>query len=679
MPTFTAIRPPLTPTYNRSDLAAVSVVGAVVGAWAACCAGSFSLLALLACEAAFLAFYLVGSLLASWRSLAAGIHFDLPLRLLAGYTAVNTALFALAWFSPLGIIANFGVIVAGAMALFMARRPVREQGPKELAGLWVLIISLAATTLWCQDSLTALESHGFGLGIKPWADGFYHAVHIRIFGNAHGATSIEDFRLAGVPARLYHYAPYLTPALIRQASGIPSYTAFAGILSPMGVFFTGLAAYALVSSFWGSWPGFAACVALLLLPDGPQQGTQNPFMSYHCLTQISPGATYGIAVLALAWLFVLRGCTRGSLLQVFVGWLVGACAIFYKAQFFIASALPLLLTPPVFLRGKLKPRHRAAWAAAAIACYITAISASQDRPGFPLIRLDGSSTEWILNLINALAPVGPLKGFVYEHLGVGKTWLANLVLGAPYLLLVSLGAFLPLLMVLAVLLRKRIAPVVLLFPLALMGNFLAMTLGLAKDDRGIGTPEEFLHRPFMIMYFVVVTWAGGAVGYWLTKVRALRRIAPLALVVVPVALMVVPASLGRGVQRLFPSSDPYNVRVAMGLYRCIEFIHTHAKPTELFQDSSFDSNYMVAALSESRPFVEHMMVHVSQNAQAVADRTALVTNFTQRTDPATVAATARSLWITWYLLRPGDHVAWPPSIANSPAFEYDGYKVYRFD
>ena len=87
---------------------------------------------------------------------------------------------------------------------------------------------------------------------KPWIDGFYHAVHLRIFGASHGAASIEDFRLAGVPARLYHYGVYLTPALIKQASGIHSYTAFAGILAPMGVFFTGLGAYALVGSFWGS-------------------------------------------------------------------------------------------------------------------------------------------------------------------------------------------------------------------------------------------------------------------------------------------------------------------------------------------------------------------------------------------------------------------------------------------
>lgn len=679
MPAFTAIRPPLTPSYSRSDLATLSVVGMVVGAWTACCNGSFSLLALLTCEAALLAFYLVGSLLASWRSFAAGIRFDLPLRLLAGYTTVNTALFALAWVSPLGIIANFCILLAGALALFIGRRPVREHGSTDVAGLWAVTICLAAATLWCQDSLVPIKVNGFSTGIKPWVDGFYHAVHIRIFGDSHGAASIEDFRLAGVPARLYHYAPYLTPALIRQVAGLPSYTAFAAILAPMGVFFTGLAAYVLVSSFWGSWSGFAACAALLLLPDGPQQGTDTTFMSYHCLTHISPGATYGIAVLALAWLFVMRGCTRGSLLQVLVGWLFGGLAIFYKAQFFIASALLLLLTPPFFLRGRLKPRHRAVWVAAALACYVASVMVLQDRPGFPLIRLDGSSTEWLLNLVNALTPPGAIKGFVYGHVGVGKTWLQNLLLGPPYLLIASLGAFLPLLIVLVPLVRKRTTPVLLLFPIGLIGSFVTMALGLARDNHGVGTPEELLHRPFMIMYFAVVAWSGGALGYVLARARIFRRIAPLVVFVLPVVLLLVPASLGKGVQRLRQSSDPYNVRIVTGLYRCTEFIHSHGKASELFQDSSFDDNYLVAALADRRAFVEHSIVHVSQNANVVDARTVLVNNFTLLTDEAAVTAAARQMAITWYLLRPGNRVAWPPSIANNPAFENNGFRVYRFD
>src|SRR4051794_11647962 len=97
----------MTLTYSKQDLVLVSLLGAVVAAWAAVAGGAFSARALLATEAAFFAFYLVGSLFAASKSLATGVLFDLPLRLLVGYAVVNTALLLLAWFSPLGIVANF--------------------------------------------------------------------------------------------------------------------------------------------------------------------------------------------------------------------------------------------------------------------------------------------------------------------------------------------------------------------------------------------------------------------------------------------------------------------------------------------------------------------------------------------------------------------------------------------
>ena len=43
---------------------------------------------------------------------------------------------------------------------------------------------------------------------------------------------------------------------------------------------------------------------------------RNTFMSFHWLTQISPSATHGLALVAVAWLFVMRGCVQGNRLQI---------------------------------------------------------------------------------------------------------------------------------------------------------------------------------------------------------------------------------------------------------------------------------------------------------------------------------------------------------------------------
>jgi hypothetical protein len=672
-------------TYSVSDLVAVSLTAAVVAVWVEAAGGSFSLLALVACEAVFLAFYLVGSLFAAWRPLAAGVLFDLPLRLLVGYAAVNTALLVLAWISPLGIIANFDIVLAVAAALFVATRPVRKSNGDDSVGLLVLGVSLAAATLWCQDSLRPVSLEGDTVVFKPWVDGFYHAVHIRIFGASHGAASIEDFRLAGVPARLYHYGVYLTPALIKQASGIPSYTAFAGILAPMGILLTGLGAYALVGSFWGTWPGLAACMALLLLPDGAQQGMRNTFMSYHWLTQISPSATYGLALLAVAWLFVVRGCTQGNRLQLLAGWLLAGILAFYKLHFFIANALLLWLVPPLFFRAgpsqapasdprQLGLARRSLWAASAIVVYGVTIIALQKVPGVPPIRFDGSGTGEILRLVKGFSQPGAVRDFLANRIGTENALMSNLLIGAPFVLLAALGLFAPLLVILAIRLRKRSAPLLMLFPLLLIANFLAMFLGLALDFSR-STPDELSHRPVMVMYFGVVAWVGGAAGLSLLESRRLGRIARPAMICLAILLMAVPAFFGSGVQRMWAMRKFSPVRVPIGLYRAAEYMRDHGGARDIFQDSELDRTYTVAALSERRAFASRTMTRMRYHSERVEERAEVIENLMQLRNPAAIA---RELGLRWFLLNPGDKVEWPEAIANRPAFELGGYRLYRF-
>ena len=666
----------LRPTYSVSDLGAVSLATAAVTAWAAAAGDSSSLGSLVVCEAAFLAFYVVGSLFAAWTALAAGALFDLPLRLLTGYAAVNTTLLALAWLSPLGIVANFGVVFAVAVALFLAARPVRRRREGS-AGLVAVALSLAATTLWCRDSLHPIQVEENVVSFKPWIDAFYHAAHLRIFGAAHGASTIEDFRMAGVPARLYHYGAYMTPALIRQASGLRSYAAFAGILAPLGVFFTGLGAYALFGSFWGSWPGLAAAAALLLLPDGAQQGAQNTFMSYHWLTQISPSASYGLALVALAWLFVLLGCQQGSRVQLGAGWLVAGILAVYKLHFFIASALPLLLVPPLFFRAPLRAGQRALWAASAAAVYAVTLVAVQRVPGVPIIRFDGSSVREIFALITSFAQRGPFRAFLERHLGTDSSLASNLAVGVPYLLVSTLGIFAPLLVILAVRLRKRMPLLMVSFPLLLVVTFLAMFLGLALDLR-TSTPDELSHRPVMIVYFVVVTWVGGAAGLLLFESRRLARLARPALIAAAVFLLAVPALLGPGVQRIWAMRMFSPVRVPLGLVRAAEYMRDHGDRRDVFQDSQFDRTCAVAALAERSPYAARTLTIMDYNGDLLQRRIASIESLMDLRDAAAIGAAARQIGLRWFLLDPGDQLAWPAEIAQRPAFELDGYRLYRF-
>jgi hypothetical protein len=673
----TARRPNLTLTYRASDLAVTSLLAVVVIGWGTAAGNPLSLRALLVCEAAFLAFYAVGSLFAGWGRLAAGALFDLPLRLLMGYATVNTALLGLAWLSPLGILANFGVVFAVAVALFVAARPVRQRQPEGSVGVLVVGLSLAAATLWCQDSLRPVQLEGNLVTFKPWIDGFYHAMHLRIFGAAHGASTIEDFRMAGIPARLYHYGAYMTPALIEAAGGLRSYATFAGVLAPLGVFFTGLGAYALFGSFWGKWPGLGAAAALMLLPDGAQQGLRNTFMSYHWLTQISPSASYGLALLALAWLFVLLGCQRGSPAQLVTGWLIAGALALYKLHFVIASALLLLLVPALFFRRSLGAGKRVLWALCAAGVYAVAMIGVQRIPGVPTIRFDGSSVRQIFALITSFAQRGGLRSYLDGHLGTDHSLFSNVAVGVPYLLLSSLGLLALLLPVLAVRLRKRSSAALVSFPLLVVANFLAMFLGLALDLRS-STPDELSHRPIMIMYFVVVAWVGGAAGLLLLESRRLGRVARPALLGTAVLLQLLPGILGAGVQRQWAMPMFSPVRVPIGLVRAAAYMRDHGDSRDVFQDSQFDRTCAVAALAERSPYASRSLTIISYNADLLRQRIAVVETLMDLRDAATVAATARLIGLRWFLLDPGDQIAWPSEIAQRPVFELGGYRLYRF-
>jgi hypothetical protein len=57
---------------------------------------------------------------------------------------------------------------------------------------------------------------------------------------------------------------------------------------------------------------------------------------------------------------------------------------------------------------------------------------------------------------------------------------------------------------------------------------------------------------------------------------------------------------------------------------------------------------------------------------------AFIERFMELRDAAAVVATAHQIGLRWFLLDPGDQIAWPAEIARQPAFESDGYRLYRF-
>jgi hypothetical protein len=179
----------------------------------------------------------------------------------------------------------------------------------------------------------------------------------------------------------------------------------------------------------------------------------------------------------------------------------------------------------------------------------------------------------------------------------------------------------------------------------------------------------------MVMYFGVVAWVGGAAGLSLIESRRLGRIARPAIICLAVLLMAVPAFFGSGVQGMWAMRKFSPVRVPIGLVQAAEYMRDHGDTRDIFQDSQFDRTYTVAALSERRAYAARTMTRIRYNSERVEERAEAIDKLMDLRDPAAIA---RELGLNWFLLNPGDRVKWPEEIANRPAFEMGGYRLYRF-
>ncbi|SIO45737.1 hypothetical protein SAMN05444166_4891 [Singulisphaera sp. GP187] len=276
---------------------------------------------------------------------------DFPTAFLFGFLLLNSALLVLAWISVFSIITNAVILLACALALQAVGPPRPAERGLRLAmpGLLAVILSLAAATLWSQDSITAQSIFPDGVVLRPWVDSLFHARQVQVFRDSPGPVVMDDPRMAGQPMWFYHHGSYMTTALLARMTGTPTFLAYTSFQVPFGVVLSGLAAYALICSLWGDRAGVAAAAVLLLLPDASWHGFANPCLGYAWLQQIAPAGQYAVAILAVAWILMFEGCRTGRLSLVALAFLATGLALHYKAHLFVAAALVIWVYPALFL------------------------------------------------------------------------------------------------------------------------------------------------------------------------------------------------------------------------------------------------------------------------------------------------------------------------------------------
>jgi hypothetical protein len=604
-----------------------------------------------------------------------------PLQVLSGYFVFNSLLFIVALCSPLGMVINLAMLtVVAAVGLAIMRKrtlPIDATPAEHWAGCLAIVISCIGATICCND----IQVPGYENGnviYKVWSDVFIHVREISVFAQAHGIGSIQDIKLAGGRAPIYHFASYLSPAAISVLSDTPAMQVYASLQLPFGIFLTGLAAFCLMGKLFGWGPGIAATVAVVLVPDAFQQGFQIRYLSYNFMAQVNLGMLYGIAAVAMAWMFMIEGCRRGRVGLVLLAYVFLVVCLFYKAHLFVANSYVLMMYPLVFF-VPLRLPWRIGLGILATVVFCLVVAWSQSIPRVPTLRLDGSGIGRYLVLLLSKAEPGWIQQeftriFIHEK----HSLPVQALYAAVMLLLSTFGMWLAGLAVALAASWRKLPLIFWSFPIIVVGNYLITSIGLAGDTHGVGSPDELLNRPLVWAYFAVAAWTA-AVGYRALIGVELPRGGRAAGAMAIFALCVGAALYSAPNLQTYPQYQvpTFATGAVPGcLVDAAHYLRRHSAESDIVQEAASDPRFRLAALAERQLYVgEEPFGGVSATQDA---RLAEVARLKQMRDPEQIRQFFATRNIKWFLRRPETALAWPMAALPQPSFICGGFQIFHF-
>lgn len=606
------------------------------------------------------------------------------LQFLVGFFLFNTFLFITSLLSPFGVVLNSVILSLIALGLTLHGTTIKTVDSKanaDIASFLCILICAIAATLWCTDSQSPYITNDHLVTFKTWQDTFFHVTEISNFARSTGINSIQDIRMAGAPAPVYHFASYLTAAAISEITNTPTIIVYFSFLLPFGIFLSGLAAFSLIETFLGKWPALVATIAVLLFPDAYHQGFSNRYLSYNFLAQVNYGLLYGIASISISWIFIIQGVQNRSLTNILVGYAFLAICLFYKAHIFVANSYLALIYPWIFWY-KFKKSHKLLLIGALTLIFVSVIYISQKSDRIPTMRLDFSGLGTYISILISNYDAGHIKTLLTEYLfGQKMPRYIQGLFALSTILISSIGLWTFLFLIALKNSWKKFPLYIYFFPVLIILNYLLMASGLALDARGIGTPDELVNRPMVWAYFTVVTWSMGVIYYQWVGNSFPVRIHQRAIFFIFLCLGLLSVSQTSKDLQTFPARPGYFSyaefnSVPTCLIKSAEFIRDNSQPRDIYQDSENDRRYIVSAITERQIYAGESLF--GKPSTSLRDRLDILDNLLTKHTAVEVITIFSATNIRWYLLHPETEVSWPESIKKAHRYSCEKYRVYYF-
>lgn len=435
----------------------------------------------------------IGGWALRWLDMPSGAD----LRFLAGATLLAYALTVPAGIFGINILIPALIFSAIGAVLLVLRR---DRGPDlSVPGEWVALTAAGGfAVIWALETTTRFAAFP--------ASGFYPlALDATMFTGL--IAELGDWRMVGrlnssmvdVPYGLYHFASFGFPALAVRSGAMDALQALPRVWITLGPLFVGLGLHALGRGLAGAGAGAFAILLLAILPDPASYGFAQPFLSFHWMLEVSPGAPYAIGTISASLALMAAWCETRRWRLLAGSAALMALSFLLRAHIVLWAAIPWAAVVVGGWPG-LRPWLRAALLAAGAVILVPALlylSRGEIAAGGLAQFLGG----YLKVLHQVFVPNGSAQISVWliDHLGLGGA--------AVPMSLLAVGAMggLPLLTFLlgALLLRRRLTAID-LFPFALLA-WACMLMVLAPTPFH-GDNSEYRQRGFLLVVVALLAW-----------------------------------------------------------------------------------------------------------------------------------------------------------------------------
>ncbi len=587
----------------------------------------------------------------------------------AGLSVTTMALcLLLTWPAGLAAAVACGIGVTASM-LCRAGRRGEQAASSGLADSGAVAVICVLSVVWSWQAIGAYPAL-LASGVFPaWVDDFYHAALVVQFAHFHAVGGTWIFA-HGARLPIYHYAVYMLPAVLSDASGLPALSIATAFTVPFSFIVMGLGCWLLGVVLAGRAGGAMALAALLLLPDASHYGFGNAVFGLHWILQVTwMGFAVGLSLLvvALSIMVARRQSVGGFLLCAALTLSVAA----FKMQIFALLFLWTLGFAAVVWR----PRR--AWLRwACIVCVgaagAAAICLCERLPRAPHFLASGWDPGRVLQgtLGTSAVPATVLSG-------------PQVAAMAGLLLLSAFGVLVPAYGAGCLWCRRwnlwRVSDAV---PGMFVVLYVLMVLTFPKNAND---GYEFQRRPFTLVYAVLAIWCAGFTVR-IADASAWRAARPLVFAA-GLALLPVPFLLqGRVQSGAAPwMADASHVEVPRGLLLSAAYIRQHAGASDLVMQSGHDGDVptlpVLSAMAERASYVLMLDSHHAWQLwgiplDLVAARESVGRAMLGAKTYDELARFARGAGIGWYVLAAADPL--PKAVTDRAVAAFAGYYVFDF-